>query len=159
MDELLVARRRAREAGKRFVFTNGCFDLLHPGHVRLLAAAKGVGDVLCVGLNSDASVSRLKGPRRPITSESDRAAVLAALEAVDLVVIFDEDTPARLISDLVPDVLVKGADYAKGEIVGRKEVEDAGGSVVSFPLVGAFSTESLLIEIARRYRDAVKPDL
>lgn len=158
MDDLLEERRRARQNGKRFVFTNGCFDLLHPGHVRLLAAAKSLGDVLCVGLNSDSSVIRLKGTRRPIMKQADRAALLAALQAVDLVVIFDEDTPERVISDLVPDVLAKGADYALEDIVGRKVVEQAGGVVVRLPLVGDFSTESLLKEIARRYRDAVKPD-
>lgn len=159
MDDVLEERRRAREERKRFVFTNGCFDILHPGHVRLLAAARGMGDMLCVGLNSDASVRRLKGERRPIMAQSDRAAVLASLAAVDLVVIFDEDTPARVISALVPDVLVKGADYAMEDIVGRREVEEAGGVVVRLPLVGTFSTESLLKEIARRYIDMVKPDL
>lgn len=158
MDDLLRARRQAAADGKRFVFTNGCFDLLHRGHVELLRAARGMGDVLCVGLNSDGSVRRLKGGRRPIVGESDRAAVLASLEAVDLVVVFEEDTPARVIGELRPDVLVKGADYAMEDIVGRKEVEEAGGVVVRLPIVGTFSSDALLKEIARRYRDVVKPD-
>jgi D-beta-D-heptose 7-phosphate kinase/D-beta-D-heptose 1-phosphate adenosyltransferase len=158
MDDLLRERRLARDERKRFVFTNGCFDLLHRGHVELLKTAKGMGDVLCVGLNSDSSVRRLKGIRRPIVGQSDRAVVLASLEAVDLVVIFEEDTPGRVISELRPDVLVKGADYALEDIVGRKDVEEAGGAVVRVPVLGAFSTEALLREIARRYKDVVKPD-
>jgi D-beta-D-heptose 7-phosphate kinase/D-beta-D-heptose 1-phosphate adenosyltransferase len=151
-------RAAAREAGRCFVFTNGCFDLIHRGHVELLKASRGLGDLLCVGLNSDASVRRLKGARRPVVGQADRAAVLAALECVDLVTIFDEDTPARLIAALLPDVLVKGADYAMDEIVGRQDVERAGGRVARLPILEGYSTESLLREIANRYRDLVKPD-
>jgi rfaE bifunctional protein nucleotidyltransferase chain/domain len=155
---LTEERKTARNQGKRFVFTNGCFDVLHRGHVELLRAAKALGDILCVGINSDSSVRRLKGERRPVVKEADRAAVLAALECVDFVTAFDQDTPAELIAALRPDVLVKGADYAMDRIVGRQEVEGAGGTVVRIPLLEGYSTESFLQEIARRYRDMVKPD-
>jgi D-beta-D-heptose 7-phosphate kinase/D-beta-D-heptose 1-phosphate adenosyltransferase len=154
LDELREARESARRDGRRFVFTNGCFDIIHPGHVELLRAARGLGDCLAVAINSDSSVTRLKGERRPINSQSDRAEVLAALECVDFVTIFEEDTPARVISVLLPDVLVKGSDYAIDEIVGRQDVEEAGGKVVRVPLHGSYSTEKLLKEIAARYRDA-----
>lgn len=153
LEELRQARESAREAGKRFVFTNGCFDILHRGHVEILRAARSLGDQLAVGLNSDASVRRLKGRRRPIIGEDDRAAIVAALETVDFVTLFDEDTPERVISVLRPDVLVKGSDYAIEEIVGRREVEESGGEVVRVPLRGGYSTESLLRSIAERYRD------
>jgi len=158
LEDLVREREAARASGKRFVFTNGCFDLLHRGHVELLKAAKAKGDILCVAVNSDSSVRRLKGERRPIITQADRAAVLAALEAVDYVVIFDEDTPAEVISRLRPDVLVKGSDYSTGQIVGREVVEGDGGVVVRFPRVGGLSTEKLLTEIAGRYKDLVKPD-
>jgi rfaE bifunctional protein nucleotidyltransferase chain/domain len=158
LEDLLREREAARVSGKKFVFTNGCFDLLHRGHVELLKAAKAMGDLLCVAVNSDRSVRSLKGERRPIVAEADRAEVLAALEAVDFVVIFDQDTPAEVISRLRPDVLVKGSDYASVEIVGREDVERDGGLVVRFPVVGGFSTEKLLTEVARRYKDLVKPD-
>jgi rfaE bifunctional protein nucleotidyltransferase chain/domain len=160
-EEAAASRQAARDEGKRFVFTNGCFDLIHRGHVEILAAAKALGDVLCVGINSDDSVRRLKGDRRPIVGVADRAAVVAALGPVDLVTVFDEDTPAELISLLLPDVLVKGEDYPLDRIVGRVDVERAGGAVVRVPLHGGFSTEKMLREIARRYRDVVrgeKPD-
>jgi len=158
-DEACAARKAARDQGKRFVFTNGCFDLIHRGHVEILKAAKVLGDVLCVGINSDSSVRRLKGERRPIVGVADRAAVLAALDAVDLVTVFDQDTPAHLISLLVPDVLVKGSDYSLDEIVGRSDVERAGGIVVRVPLLEGFSTEKLLREIAGRYRDVVDREM
>ena len=159
IDEVCAERKAAREQGKKFVFTNGCFDLLHRGHVELLKTAKAMGDLLCVGMNSDTSVRRLKGPRRPVVPEADRAAVLAGLGAVDFVTMFDEDTPARIISILRPDVLVKGSDYAMAEIVGRSDVEEAGGVVARIPLYRSLSTEKLLKEIARRYRDVVDTDL
>jgi D-beta-D-heptose 7-phosphate kinase/D-beta-D-heptose 1-phosphate adenosyltransferase len=158
-EEASAERRAARERGKRFVFTNGCFDLVHPGHVEILKAAKALGDVLCVGINSDSSVCRLKGERRPIVGMADRAAVVAALDTVDLVTVFDEDTPAELISLLLPDVLVKGEDYSLDGIVGRADVEKAGGVVVRVPLHGGFSTEKMLRDIARRYRDVVARDM
>ena len=125
-------------------FTNGCFDILHRGHVEYLAYARSLADLLVVGLNSDDSVRRLKGPGRPLTSQEDRAVVLAALEAVDFVTIFDEDTPLRLITDLGPDILVKGADYSIDEVVGAAEVAAAGGRVVLAPLIPGRSTTDLL---------------
>jgi rfaE bifunctional protein nucleotidyltransferase chain/domain len=129
----------------RVVFTNGCFDLLHAGHVTYLERARSLGDALVVGLNSDASARRLgKGAGRPFVGEADRARVLAALEAVDAVTVFDEDTPAELIGALVPDVLVKGADWSLDRVVGREVVEAAGGRVELLPLVEGMSTSSLV---------------
>jgi D-beta-D-heptose 7-phosphate kinase/D-beta-D-heptose 1-phosphate adenosyltransferase len=136
--------RRRKEAGQKIVFTNGCFDLIHPGHVRLLRQSAALGDYLVVGLNSDASVRRLKGPARPLNSEAARAEVLSALASVDAVTVFDEDTPLELIVDLAPDVLVKGGDYAPDEVVGRDEVEAAGGKLVLIPLVEGHSTTGLV---------------
>jgi len=153
MEELLAVRRDARRSGKIFVFTNGCFDILHRGHVELLKQARSLGDLLIVAVNSDESVRRLKGHRRPIVRQEDRTVVLASLECVDYVTVFGEDTPLQVISRLRPDVLVKGSDYAPGEVVGREEVEDAGGRVEIVPLHGDFSTERMLREIARRYSD------
>lgn len=137
----------SRRAGRRVVFTNGCFDILHAGHVALLEAARREGDVLVVGLNSDASVRRLKGPERPLNGERDRAAVLAALRAVDAVVVFDEDTPLALIRALRPDVLVKGGDYTVDTIVGADVVAAAGGRVVVVPLVAGRATTALVEKI------------
>jgi len=143
-----------RAAHERIVFTNGVFDLLHRGHVEYLAEARSLGDRLVVGVNSDASVRRLgKGPERPLVGEADRAAVLAALRSVDLVVCFDDDTPERLIREVRPDVLAKGGDWAKEAIVGREFVESHGGRVVSVPLRAGFSTTAL-IERALAARDA-----
>jgi len=133
--------------GRRVVFINGCFDLLHPGHVRALELARELGDVLIVGLNSDASVRQLKGPGRPVIPELERAEILAALESVDAVVIFKEPTPREVISRLLPDVLVKGSDWSGDQIVGREEVEAAGGRVVSVPLVPGYSTTAILQRI------------
>jgi len=135
--------------GKRVVFTNGCFDLLHPGHVLLLEQARSLGDVLIVAINSDASVKGNKGPGRPVTAESERAEILAALAAVDFVVIFDEPTPRELIAQILPHVLVKGSDWGENEIVGREEVEAAGGRVVSIPLKTGYSTSNLIDRIRR----------
>jgi len=131
------------------VFTNGCFDLLHRGHVDYLVRARSLGDVLVVGVNTDASVRRLKGSGRPVTTEEDRAIVLAALEAIDAVTLFHEDTPRELIAGLRPDVLVKGGDYTVSEVVGRDEVEAAGGRVVILPLTPGRSTTALLETIRR----------
>ena len=143
--ERLVAERRVWKAeGRQIVFTNGCFDLLHPGHVALLEEARRQGDLLVVGLNSDRSVAKLKGAGRPLVPQADRAEVLAALEAVDRVVIYDETTPFELIRALVPDVLVKGADWAKDAIVGADIVEAAGGRVVRVATVPGQSTTSLV---------------
>ena len=146
----LVARRaRWRAEGRRVVFTNGCFDLLHPGHVALLEAARAKGDVLVVGINADASVRALKGEGRPLVPAPERAEALEALEAVDAVVVYDEPTPRQVIAALLPDVLVKGADWAEDAIVGREEVEAAGGRVVRVPLVPGRSTTSLVERIRR----------
>jgi rfaE bifunctional protein nucleotidyltransferase chain/domain len=144
-----LARFRARNGKKIIVFTNGCFDILHRGHVELLREARGFGDILVVGLNSDASVRRLKGRGRPLVAEKDRAFVLAALEAVDRVVIFGEDTPLEAIRALEPDVLVKGAEYGREEIVGASIVEESGGRVKRVPMRKGFSTTSLIRKVRR----------
>jgi D-beta-D-heptose 7-phosphate kinase/D-beta-D-heptose 1-phosphate adenosyltransferase len=140
----------ARRAGRKVAFTNGCFDLLHVGHIRLLAAARDAADLLIVGLNSDSSVRRLKGEGRPIVAAEDRAEVVAALAAVDHVTIFDEDTPAELIAEVQPDVLVKGGDWTPDRVVGREVVEARGGRVMIVPVVAGFSTSAL----AERIRNA-----
>jgi D-beta-D-heptose 7-phosphate kinase/D-beta-D-heptose 1-phosphate adenosyltransferase len=142
---LLSQRRRWKAGGKKVVFTNGCFDLLHPGHVRLLKKSKSYGDVLVVGLNSDRSVRELKGPSRPVQDEAARAEILSALEAVDAVVVFDEDTPSELLAGLKPDVLVKGADYAANQIVGREHA----GRVVRFPIVPGRSTTKMIEKMGK----------
>jgi D-beta-D-heptose 7-phosphate kinase/D-beta-D-heptose 1-phosphate adenosyltransferase len=147
---LLDERRGWKAAGRAVVFTNGCFDLLHPGHVSLLERARALGDVLVIGLNSDASVALLKGAGRPIVPEAERAEVLCALEAVTRVVVYDEDTPREIIAALLPDVLVKGEDWARDAIVGREEVEAAGGRVVRVALVPGCSTTALVDRIRRR---------
>ena len=129
-------------------FTNGVFDLLHPGHVDLLVAARGAGDALVVGVNSDESVRRLKGPMRPVRSEAERAFVLAAVECVDLVVIFAEDTPLELVNTLKPDVIVKGGDYTEATIVGANEVKSWGGRVVVVPLTPGQSTTAIIRKLS-----------
>ncbi|HYE16357.1 MAG TPA: D-glycero-beta-D-manno-heptose 1-phosphate adenylyltransferase [Pyrinomonadaceae bacterium] len=146
-EELLRARARLREAGRRLVFTNGCFDLLHVGHVRYLKAARGLGDALLVAINSDASVRSLKGEGRPVMSESERAELLASLACVDVVTVFDEESPRGLIRELLPDVLVKGGDYGLDEIHGREEVEAAGGRVLALPFVEGASTTGIIERI------------
>lgn len=144
-------REQLRKAGKKVVFTNGCFDLLHPGHVRYLQQARALGDALIVALNSDRSVRELKGGKRPILTEEERAEVMAALACVDFVTVFDEPTPREIISALLPDVLVKGGDWGMDSIVGREEVEAAGGQVLSLPFVDGCSTTDVIQRIARRY--------
>jgi rfaE bifunctional protein nucleotidyltransferase chain/domain len=141
-----------RRRGARIVFTNGCFDLIHPGHVRYLRAAKQLGDVLVVGLNSDASVRRLKGPTRPLVRQRARCEVVAALEMVDSVTVFPEDTPYQLIRQLQPDVLVKGGDWAPGEIVGADLVRARGGTVRSLPFAHGYSTSRLVERIREQLR-------
>jgi len=145
--ELIAYAGRDHRGTKRVVFTNGCFDLLHPGHIRLLERAASLGDILVVGVNSDRSVRGLKGAERPLLPEAERAELLASLAVVDYVVIFDQETPREAISALLPDVLVKGADWDTGEIVGREEVEEAGGKVVSIPLEPGYSTTTILKQI------------
>jgi len=143
---------RARRAGRRVVFTNGVFDLLHKGHVTLLHRARALGDILVVGVNRDASVRALKGPGRPFVRERERALMLASLEAVDHVVLFGEPTPLRLIRKLQPDVLVKGGDWEAGAIVGADFVRDRGGRVVRIPTVKGFSTTAIARDIGSRRR-------
>ena len=135
--------------GRRLVFTNGCFDLLHPGHIETLEKARSLGDALVVGVNSDRSVREMKGSGRPILPEHERAEILAALESADAVVIFDEPTPRETIAALLPDVLVKGSDWASDAIVGREEVEAAGGKVISIPVVAGHSTSAILEKIRK----------
>lgn len=147
LEEAILQFGRGKRNG-RVVFTNGCFDLLHPGHVRTLEEARGLGDALIVGINSDASVARLKGPGRPVIPERERAEILAAMECVDAVVIFEEDTPRRVIAGLLPDVLVKGGDWAADEIVGRAEVEAAGGRVQRVEVYEGYSTTDILKKAA-----------
>ena len=146
--EAAAFAENARRAGRRVVFTNGVFDILHPGHIRYLQQARALGDVLIIGLNSDASVRRNKGPERPINTEEERAEILAALESVDAVTVFDEDTPADIITAIQPDILVKGADWAEDAIVGRDTVEARGGRVVRVPIEQGYSTT----EIVRKVR-------
>lgn len=150
LDEAILRFGPAKRNGRRIVFTNGCFDLLHPGHIGSLEQARALGDALVVGLNSDASVRQLKGSGRPVLPERERAEILAGLESVDAVVIFDEPTPREVIARLLPDVLVKGGDWPGHQIVGREEVEAAGGRVVSVPVVAGYSTT----EILRKIRDS-----
>jgi rfaE bifunctional protein nucleotidyltransferase chain/domain len=145
-DELIRARAQWRREGKVVVFTNGCYDLLHPGHVRLLERARSLGDLLVLALNSDDSVQRLKGPSRPLIPERERVALALALAAVDAVTVFHEDTPRELIAALLPDILVKGADWAHF-IAGREEVEAAGGKVYALPLEPGYSTTGIVEEI------------
>lgn len=140
-----------RANGEKIVFTNGCYDLLHPGHIDLLHKSKALGDRLVVGLNTDQSVRRLKGEKRPILSENDRSAILSALECVDLVILFDEDTPLKLIQSLKPDILVKGADYKLDEVVGREEVESYGGEVALVPLLEGYSTTGIVNKLISTY--------
>lgn len=147
LEQAILRFGREKRNGRRIVFTNGCFDLLHPGHIGSLEQARALGDALIVGLNSDASVRHLKGLGRPVLPERERAEILAALECVEAVVIFDEPTPREVIARLLPDVLVKGGDWPSGQIVGREEVEAAGGRVVSIPVVPGYSTTEILRKI------------
>jgi len=151
LDRRALVERFGRPRSERVVFTNGCFDLIHPGHVAYLARARALGDVLVVGVNTDDSVRRLeKATGRPLVEQGARALVLAALESVDAVCLFDEDTPAELIAALVPDVLVKGGDYRLDQVVGREIVEQAGGRVALIPFVEGYSTTALVNRIRER---------
>ena len=149
-EELIAQRHRWKLDGKKVVFTNGCYDILHPGHIRLLERARSLGDILILALNTDKSVQRLKGPARPFFDERTRADVAQHLEAVDAVVFFGEDTPRELIAAVLPDVLVKGADWAHF-IAGREEVEAAGGQVHALPLEPGYSTTDIAEKILARY--------
>ena len=147
IEEAILRFGREKRNGRRIVFTNGCFDLLHPGHIQSLEQARALGDALIVGINGDASVRELKGPGRPILPELERAEILAALECVDAVIIFHELTPREIIAALLPDLLVKGGDWAGDQIIGREEVEAAGGRVVSVPVVRGYSTTAILAKM------------
>jgi D-beta-D-heptose 7-phosphate kinase/D-beta-D-heptose 1-phosphate adenosyltransferase len=151
LDSIADKTRELQVSGQKVVFTNGCFDILHPGHIDLLRRARDLGDALVVAINTDASVRRFKGPRRPITPEQERGELLAGLEMVDFVCMFDEDTPLEAILKIRPDVLVKGADWGMEGIVGRHEVESWGGRVVAMPLVEGHSTTSIVESVLARY--------
>jgi D-beta-D-heptose 7-phosphate kinase/D-beta-D-heptose 1-phosphate adenosyltransferase len=147
LEESIVRFAKEKRNGKRVVFTNGCFDLLHPGHIQSLEAARALGDLLIVGINSDSSVRELKGQARPVLPEQERAEILANLECVDAVLIFPELTPQKTIAALLPDVLVKGGDWPGDQIIGREEVEAAGGQVVRIDIVPGYSTSAILQKI------------
>jgi D-beta-D-heptose 7-phosphate kinase/D-beta-D-heptose 1-phosphate adenosyltransferase len=152
LEELKTIRENYKKEKKKVVFTNGCFDLIHAGHVDYLSKAKELGDVLIVGLNSDASVKRLKGEMRPILLEAERAFVISNLKPVDYVTIFEEDTPGRLIAELIPDILVKGADWAIENIVGRDVVEANGGEVKTIKFVNNQSTSKIIDSILAKFK-------
>ena len=147
LDELILQFGREKRNGKRLVFTNGCFDVLHPGHIHSLETARALGDCLIVGLNGDESVRRLKGAGRPVIPAGERAEILASLECVDAVVVFEDLTPQKVIAALLPDVLVKGGDWPGNQIVGREEVEAAGGRIVLVDTVPGYSTTEILKRI------------
>ena len=150
-EALMNEREHLHRAGKKLVFTNGVFDILHVGHVRYLAQARELGDALVVAINSDASVRELKGEGRPLVSQNDRAEVLSALSSVDYVTVFDDNSPRSLIAKLLPDVLVKGGDYALDQIHGREEVEAAGGRVVSLQFVEGSSTSQIIERMKKSF--------
>lgn len=149
IEEAVSCFGKGARGSRKVVFTNGCFDLLHPGHIHTLEAARALGDVLIIGINSDRSVHDVKGPERPVIPERERAEILAALKSVDAVLIFDEPTPREVIARLLPDVLVKGGDWAEDQIIGREEVEAAGGQVVSVPVLPGYSTTEILQKVRR----------
>ena len=151
IDEILKITRNAKRNKQKIVFTNGCFDIIHSGHCKYLNEAKKIGDILIVGLNSDASIKRIKGETRPINDENNRAFVLTSLRSVDYVVLFDEDTPYNLINTIVPNVLVKGSDYDVKDIVGADIVIQNGGEVITIPLVVGLSTTNIISKIQNKY--------
>jgi D-beta-D-heptose 7-phosphate kinase/D-beta-D-heptose 1-phosphate adenosyltransferase len=150
LEELLRVREGLRAEGRRLVLTNGCFDILHVGHVRYLAEARRLGDALLVAINSDRAVRALKGSNRPVMNEAERAEILAALEAVDFVTVFDDESPRAFITEVLPDVLVKGGDYRLDDIHGREEVERAGGRVLTLPFIEGTSTTGIIERIRMR---------
>lgn len=155
LDQLIRIRKRAKRDHRKVVFTNGCFDILHRGHIECLKKAKSLGDLLIVGLNSDSSVKKLKGDKRPIMPQQDRAEILASLGMVDYVCIFEEETPQKIINTLIPDVLVKGGDYKKKKIVGKEVVESHGGRVFTVKEVKAKSSKNIIRKILARYRKSL----
>jgi D-beta-D-heptose 7-phosphate kinase/D-beta-D-heptose 1-phosphate adenosyltransferase len=152
LEDLLARMEKARKSGQKIVFTNGCFDILHVGHVRYLAEARSQGDLLVVGLNSDASVHRIKGDKRPIVPQGNRAEILASLAVVDFVVVFEEPDPLRLIQAIKPDVLVKGEDWAPDAIIGAEDVKSRGGKVVRISFVEETSSTDIIQTILQRHR-------
>jgi len=152
LNEAALFLEKQKKNGKKIVFTNGCFDIIHKGHIEYLQKAKALGDILVIGLNSDESVRRLKGPERPVMPEEDRAYILSHIVGVDVVCVFNEDTPHKIIKTLVPDILVKGAEYELHEIVGRDVVEGAGGKVVRVPMIEGRSTRNLIKKIAETFK-------
>jgi rfaE bifunctional protein nucleotidyltransferase chain/domain len=151
LDRAGEERRQLKKSGRRVVFTNGCFDIMHPGHVRYLSAAKTLGDFLIVAINSDRSVRAIKGSRRPILEEQSRAEIIAALQSVDLVLIFDEENPLAVIQHLLPDILVKGGDWAEDQIIGAETVRQNGGKVISIPFETGFSTTKIIERILKKH--------
>lgn len=151
LEEIKSIRSALKSENKKVVFTNGCFDIIHAGHIDYLNKAKALGDVLVVGLNTDASVKRLKGDKRPIINQEERAKIISNLKPVDYVVLFDEDTPANLINELIPDILIKGADWKLDEIVGGKTVIDNGGEVKTIQFVNYQSTSKIIDLITSRF--------
>ena len=153
INELCEIRKQLKEQNKKVVFTNGCFDILHAGHVDYLSKAKAKGDILIIGMNSDASMKRIKGEKRPVVPQNERAFILSNLKPVDYVTIFEEDTPYETLKKLVPDILVKGADWSKNDIVGKDIVENAGGSVETIEFVNFQSTTNIIKTIIERFRN------
>ncbi|MDZ7699506.1 MAG: D-glycero-beta-D-manno-heptose 1-phosphate adenylyltransferase [Deltaproteobacteria bacterium] len=151
LEETKTVCQRLKEEGKQIVLTNGCFDILHPGHTRYLASARTLGDFLMVAVNSDRSAAQIKGPKRPILSENVRTEILAAFSFVDSVFIFDEDNPLRVIEYLIPDILVKGGDWEESEIIGAGVVKANGGKVIRIPFEGGFSTTAIIEKIIQHY--------
>jgi D-beta-D-heptose 7-phosphate kinase/D-beta-D-heptose 1-phosphate adenosyltransferase len=150
--KLIAVVRKLKKQGKKIVFTNGCYDLLHGGHVRFLTKAKKMGDVLILALNSDASVQRIKGPKRPVTNQNERAEVMSALECVDIVTLFTEDDPYRIIKDILPDLLVKGGDWPIDKIIGADVVKAAGGSVKNIKYEKGKSTTNIIAKVLKYYK-------
>lgn len=153
LDEFLDIRKKLKEENRKIVFTNGCFDILHAGHVDYLNKAKLFGDILLVALNSDSSIQRIKGPKRPVVNQNERAFIIDNLKCVDFVLFFDEDTPGNIISKIIPDVLVKGADWSIDKIIGRDVVEKNGGEVKTIEFINFQSTSKIIETIIERYKD------
>ncbi|MFQ6081885.1 MAG: D-glycero-beta-D-manno-heptose 1-phosphate adenylyltransferase [Candidatus Aminicenantia bacterium] len=151
LNELIQLRKEFKKQGKKVVFTNGCFDLLHLGHIRLFKIAKNLGDVLIVGINSDSSIKKIKGPLRPIFPIEERVEILETIEFIDYLTIFEEETPQKLISSLLPDILVKGGDWKPNQVVGKKEVEQAGGKVEIIPYFSEYSSSKIIEKIKLRF--------
>ncbi|HMU42658.1 MAG TPA: D-glycero-beta-D-manno-heptose 1-phosphate adenylyltransferase [Ignavibacteriaceae bacterium] len=151
LEQIIDIRAKLKSENKKVVFTNGCFDILHSGHIDYLSKSKELGDILIVGLNSDSSIRRIKGERRPIMNEIDRAFILSNLKPVDYVILFDEDTPAEIINQIIPDILVKGADWEISKIIGRDVVEKNGGQVKTITFVNDISTSKIIDIILKRY--------